>query len=129
MSQSKRVLVVDDNQTNCEVLQEMLADEFEVLIANDGGSAMQLAQQYQPTIVLLDVMLPGLSGLDVCRRLRKLPAMSKARIIMVSAKAMPSERAQGLEAGADDYLTKPFDYPDLMAVIDPNSDIPVPLTP
>jgi len=120
MAQLQQVLVVDDNQTNCEVIQEMLADEYDVLTATNGLDAIAMAEQHQPDIVLLDFMLPGINGLEVCQRLRHLSKMSRTRIIIVSAKAMPSERAQGLAAGANAYITKPFDYPDLMTAIRAN---------
>jgi DNA-binding response OmpR family regulator len=67
--------------------------------------------------VLLDVMMPGMDGLEICRRLRETPGLSDTIIIMVSAKAMPSERAAGIRAGADDYITKPFDEVELMEVL------------
>jgi two-component system, cell cycle response regulator len=120
MAQLQQVLVVDDNQTNCEVIQEMLADEYDVLTATNGLDALAMAEQHQPDIVLLDFMLPGINGLEVCQRLRHLSKMSRTRIIIVSAKAMPSERAQGLAAGANAYITKPFDYSDLMTAIRAN---------
>lgn len=113
----KRILVVDDNPTNLEIVQEMLEDEYHVLTASTGEGALQVASRFQPGIVLLDVMLPGIDGYEVCRRLRTMPGMSRSRIIMVSAKAMPSERAQGIDAGADGYITKPFDDGELRAMI------------
>jgi DNA-binding response OmpR family regulator len=70
-------------------------------------------------VILLDVMLPGTNGCDVCRRLRQLPGMSDVRIVMVSAGALPSERKRGLDAGADAYVTKPFDYADLLVAMQP----------
>jgi two-component system cell cycle response regulator len=117
MRPPKRVLVVDDNPVNLEIIQEILDDTYVVLLATNGRDAVRLAETYRPRIVLLDVMLPGVDGYQVCRRLRSLPRMDDARIIMVSAKAMPSERQQGLDAGADDYVTKPFDDADLLAAI------------
>jgi CheY-like chemotaxis protein len=120
MAQLQQVLVVDDNPTNCEVIQEMLADEYDVLTATNGLDAIAMAERHQPDIVLLDFMLPGINGLEVCQWLRHLSKMSRTRIIIVSAKAMPSERAQGLAAGANAYITKPFDYPDLMTAIRAN---------
>ncbi|HEX3655348.1 MAG TPA: response regulator [Pirellulales bacterium] len=117
MSAGPCVLVVDDNAINLEICQEILEQEFTVFTASNAREAIQRAQQHQPQIVLLDVMLPGVDGLEICRRLRQLPEMRLARIIMVSAKAMLSERTAGMDAGADAYLTKPFDYDDLLAAI------------
>ena len=70
-----------------------------------------------PAVVLLDVMMPGMDGLEICRRLRDTPGLRNTAIIMVSAKAMPSERAAGIRAGADDYITKPFDEVELLEVL------------
>src|SRR6185437_13265932 len=112
-----RILVVDDNQVNLEICEEILGHEFEVLMASNGNEALRLAQQHKPQIILLDIMLPGTDGLEVCRRLRRLPETRWSTIIMVSAKAMPSERAAGVAAGADAYITKPFDFDDLLTAI------------
>jgi len=117
MLRPKRVLVVDDNPVNREIIDEVLSDDYEVIMAANGPEALLLAERFQPQVVLLDVMLPGMDGYDLCRKLRSMPDSSGARIIMVTAKAMPSERASGLEAGADAYLTKPFDETDLLAVV------------
>lgn len=119
MGQPDSVLVVDDNPTNCEVIQEILDQEYHVVTANSGVEALQLAERHQPRVVLLDVMMPGMDGFETCRQLRQVPGMSGARIIMVSAKAMASERAEGLNAGADEYLTKPFDEVQLFTAMRP----------
>ena len=117
MSRRKRILVVDDNAMNREILDEILTEEFDILMAANGSDALHLAEKYHPRVVLLDVMLPGLDGYDICRKLRQMPNMSDARIVMVSAKAMPSEQAQGFSAGADAYITKPFDDAELLASV------------
>jgi DNA-binding response OmpR family regulator len=117
MNAHKRILVVDDNPTNLEIFQEMLDGEYLVLTAKDGAESLQIAERFSPRVVLLDVMLPGIDGYETCRRMRRIAAMSDARIIMVSAKAMPSERVAGMSAGADAYITKPFDDAELMAAI------------
>jgi DNA-binding response OmpR family regulator len=119
MSNPKRILVVDDNPVNCEIIEEILGDEYEVIVANNGVDALALAQRYQPRIILLDVMLPEVDGYLICRKLRSMSEVNKSRIIMVTAKAMPSERAQGFAAGADSYITKPFDETELIAAIRP----------
>lgn len=122
MMRRMRVLVVDDNSMNREIITEVLGEQYIIIEADDGHTAMQLAQRYRPRIVLLDVMLPELDGYEVCRSLRRMPTMASARIIMVTAKAMPSERARGLEAGADAYISKPFDDSELLAAIRPTTD-------
>lgn len=117
MYSPKTMLIVDDNLVNQEIYREILGDEYVLVVAGDGEEAIRLATRDRPHVVLLDVMLPGLDGYEICRRMRKLPEMRGARIIMVSAKAMPSERASGMAAGADAYITKPFAESDLLAAI------------
>ena len=117
MNAHKRILVVDDNPTNLEIFEEMLDGEYVVLTARDGAESLAIAERFSPRVVLLDVMLPGIDGYEVCRKLRGIAGMSDARIIMVSAKAMPSERVAGMNAGADAYITKPFDDAELLTAI------------
>jgi putative two-component system response regulator len=118
------MLIIDDNATNREILQEIFEQDYSILIAANGAAALKLAARYHPRVVLLDVMLPDLDGNDVCRRLRNMPGMARAKIIMVSAKAMPSECAEGYSAGADAYITKPFDDAEIMALVrNPMSEI------
>jgi len=117
MSMPKDVLVVDDNANNVEVIHEILDGDYNVIDAANGWEALEIAERLAPQFVLLDVMLPIIDGYEVCRKMRQLPGMTRARIIIVSAKAMPSERRLGLEAGADDYLTKPFDDGELLSLL------------
>jgi CheY-like chemotaxis protein len=117
MRTSKTVLVVDDNPLNLEICREILDGDYEVLTARDGPEAIRLASRHRPGVILLDIMLPEMDGYETCRRLRNLSATRNTSIIMVSAKAMPSERAEGLAAGADFYLTKPFDDSELLTAI------------
>jgi DNA-binding response OmpR family regulator len=103
-----RVLVVDDDATVSEILSHYLVREgFEVVTAADGGTALERARAWQPDLVLLDLMLPGTSGLEVCRRLRTSEAAS-VPIIMLTARGEERERIFGLRLGADDYIVKPF---------------------
>jgi CheY-like chemotaxis protein len=117
MRSPKTMLIVDDNLVNQEIYREILGDEYLTVMAGDGMEAIRLAIRHRPHVVLLDVMLPGLDGYEICKRLRSLPETRGARIIMASAKAMPSERDLGMAAGADAYITKPFDESDLLAAI------------
>ena len=108
-----RVLVVDDEEPLRNLVCQYLEREgFAVLTASDGVAALELARRHGPTVVVLDLMLPGLDGLEVCRRLR---AFSDAYVIMLTAKAEEIDRIIGLEVGADDYLTKPFSPRELVA--------------
>jgi len=110
-----RALVVDDEATILEFLGMGLGYEgFQVESAMDGPSALAVADRFRPDVVILDVMLPGLDGIEVCRRLR---ARGDVAIIMLTAKGEVEERITGLDAGADDYLPKPFRFQELLARI------------
>ena len=107
------VLVVEDDATLAMTLRYNLERAgYRCLVAGDGGRALELARQERPALVLLDVMLPGMDGIEVCRRLR---AESTVPIIMVTAKVEEIDRVVGLEVGADDYVTKPFGMRELVA--------------
>lgn len=114
MAQHGKILIVDDNPLNIEILEERLED-YQTLAVESGEAALEIAPEFQPDIVLLDIMLPGDDGYDVCRRMRHDPSLKRTKIIMVSAKAMLEERLKGYAAGADDYLTKPFEGDELVA--------------
>lgn len=117
------VLVVDDEPLIVEFLAENLrADDFTVITAASGGEAIDVLAASRPDVVLLDVVLPDMSGYDVCRRVRGGDAVNDPwdpdlPIIMLSAKAEHTDRVRGLNRGADDYVTKPFHYPELLARI------------
>ena len=105
-----RVLVVDDIEANVKLLEARLtAEYFEVATANSGPAAIQICAEQGADVVLLDVMMPGMDGFEVCRRLKSNPKTQHIPIIMVTALDQPSDKIQGLEAGADDFLTKPVD--------------------
>lgn len=103
-----RVLIVDDVPANLKLLDAKLtAEYFGVLKASSGPEAIEIATSQLPDIILLDVMMPGMDGFEVCRRLKAAPATEHIPIVMVTALDQPKDRVQGLEAGADDFLTKP----------------------
>jgi len=107
------VLVVEDESSYVEALMVGLAREgFRVVVATDGAEALECFDRVQPDVVLLDIMLPKVSGLDVCRQLRK---RSQVPIIMVTAKGAEIDTVVGLEVGADDYVTKPYRMRELVA--------------
>lgn len=111
-----RILIVDDNPTNVKVLQTRLAVEgYEIVTAADGEEALATARQQTPDLILLDVMMPKLDGFEVCRRLRADPSFPFTPIIMVTAMADSKDIVAGLEAGGDEYLTKPVDHAALAA--------------
>lgn len=110
-----KILIVDDDENICELLRLYLEkDGFETAVANDGEKAIELAAEYSPDLILLDIMLPKLDGWQVCREIRK---TSETPIIMLTAKGETFDKILGLELGADDYVSKPFDTKELIARI------------
>ena len=111
-----RVLVVDDILSNVKLLEAKLtAEYFEVVTAFSGQEALERIEEHEPDIVLLDVMMPGMDGFEVCRRIKHNPRTAHVPVVMVTALDQPSDRVMGLEAGADDFLTKPVDDAALFA--------------
>ncbi len=114
VSQSK-ILIVDADENICELLRLYLEkDGFDVQIANEGEEALRLAERFLPDLILLDIMLPKLDGWQVCREIRK---TSETPIIMLTAKGETFDKVLGLELGADDYVTKPFETKEVLARI------------
>jgi phosphate regulon transcriptional regulator PhoB len=110
------ILVVEDERDIAELVQFNLRQEgFAVVIAANGEQALAAAHEQRPALLILDWMLPGLSGLEVCRRLRADPATGRVPILMLTAKTAEVDRVLGLEMGADDYVTKPFSPRELVA--------------
>ncbi len=111
-----RVLVVDDITANLRLLEaRLLAEFYEVQLATSGPEALGLAQRWGPDVILLDVMMPGMDGYEVCRRLKANVATAHIPVVMITALMDPVERVRGLEAGADDFLSKPVDDATLFA--------------
>ncbi len=103
-----RVLVVDDILPNVKLLEAKLTSEyFDVLCATSGPEALDIIQREQPDIVLLDIMMPGMNGFEVCEKIKSDPLTTHIPVVMITALDQPSDRVAGLEAGADDFLTKP----------------------
>ncbi|CAH1667030.1 PleD family two-component system response regulator [Chelatococcus asaccharovorans] len=113
---SARVLVVDDTPINVKLLEARLSAEyFDVISASNGREALEICEQNRCDIVLLDAMMPGMDGFEVCRKLKSQPSTVHIPIVMVTALDQPSDRLRGLDAGADDFLTKPVDDMALIA--------------
>lgn len=111
-----RLLLVEDDTALAELLTwHFEREEFDVRRTPDGEEALVLAEERAPDIVILDWMIEGLSGIEVCRRLRRRPATANVPIIMLTARGEESDRVRGLETGADDYVTKPFSPRELVA--------------
>lgn len=110
------ILVVEDEEHILELIKfNLQKDGFQVLEASEGFAALKMAEQEKPDLIILDLMLPGLSGLEVCRQLRKNDDTTGIPIIMLSAKSEELDKVLGLEMGADDYMTKPFSPRELVA--------------
>ncbi len=113
---SARILVVDDVDVNVKVLEAKLSSEYyQVMSANDGMTALQIAHQEHPDLILLDVMMPRMDGFETCRRLKADPRTADIPVVMVTALSEPADRVRGLEAGVDDFLTKPVNDTALFA--------------
>jgi len=116
MRESPRILVVDDTPVNVRLLSDLLtAKRYVVATAASGPEALEKIDREAPDLVLLDVMMPGMTGYDVCRKLRENPDTSLLPVVMVTALDPAQERVKGLEAGADDFLTKPINQLELLA--------------
>lgn len=112
---NKKILIVDDDENICELLRLYLEkDGYSTIVTNDGEQALQCAQVIKPDLILLDIMMPVLDGWQVCREIRK---NSNVPIIMLTAKGETFDKVLGLELGADDYITKPFDTKEVIARI------------
>ena len=113
MAEKQRVMIVDDDANIAELISLYLAKEcYETKIVYDGEEALKVFPEFRPNIILLDLMLPGMDGYQVCRELR---TTSQVPIIMLSAKGEIFDKVLGLELGADDYMIKPFDSKELVA--------------
>ena len=116
MRERKTVLVIEDEPDIQELLEFNLHKQgFNVLVAGDGETGLTSAVEHKPDLIILDIMLPGLDGLEVCKEIRKNSELDTAVILMLTAKSEEADMVVGLELGADDYLTKPFSPKELVA--------------
>lgn len=116
------ILVVDDNQDNAEIIRQYLEIRgYPITVAHDGDEALAAFEQVKPALVLLDVMMPGRDGWEVCRLMKQHPVLGKnVRIVMVTALDEWEDKREALQTGADDYVEKPFDLPSLAVTVQRN---------
>ena len=112
------ILIIEDDADIAESLEYNFKREgFRIALAESGEKGLRLAQdeKSQPALIILDLMLPGMNGMELCSKLRRDPATAKIPVVMLTAKAAESDKVAGLETGADDYVVKPFSFKELIA--------------
>ncbi len=114
MQAKKKMLAVDDDPNNTTIVEELFGDHYDLRTAATGKEALKTALDFQPDVILLDIMLPDMNGYEVCRLLREHSSLSHTKIIMVSAKGAIDDRVRGYKVGANDYITKPFEEENIM---------------
>ena len=117
MQEKSKILAVDDNSINLAIIEELLENQYNLITVSTGIDALKVAQEFRPDLILLDIMLHGMNGYEVCQQIRESSSLRHTKIIMISAKAMTSDRLKGYQIGADDYLTKPFDGEEFLAKV------------
>ena len=114
----KKILIVDDVELNVELLVQLLEDEYELVVASDGEQGVRLANQEEPDLILMDMSLPVVDGWEATRQIKAIEALKAIPVIGISAHAMSGDAARAIEAGCDDYLTKPIDDDVLFATLE-----------
>jgi C4-dicarboxylate-specific signal transduction histidine kinase len=117
VKEKQKILAVDDDPRNVKILLLSLGSEWEIRTANSGEEAMAALETFTPDVILLDIMMPGIDGYEVCKRVRALPQLELTKVVLISGKALLEERLKGYEIGADDYITKPFISEELHAKV------------
>jgi diguanylate cyclase (GGDEF)-like protein len=117
MEQHGRVLIVDDNAMNVDVLRRILRKDYELESAADGEECLQKLTTFKPQLVLLDIMMPGIDGYETCRRIKSNPLGEFVQVVLVSGKGTPADRVHGYESQADDYIVKPFNHDELLSKV------------
>lgn len=113
---TKRVLIAEDEESIVASLEFLMRKAgFETCVARDGTAALERVADFAPDLVLLDIMLPGRSGYDICARIRENPVLHGTRVLMLTARGSSADEARGMAVGADAYLTKPFSTQELVA--------------
>ena len=117
MKKTNKVLIIDDDTTNLSYLSELLGKKYTLEKADCGEEGLQKAESFKPDLVLLDIMMPGIDGYDVCKKLRAHKELSNTKVLFLSAKVQMAEKLKGYRVGGDDYITKPFDDDEVLAKI------------
>ncbi len=113
-----RILIVEDEEPIIKSLTFLFRQEgYNFTVAQSGEEAIRIASERKPELILLDIMLPGMDGYEVCRRIKNTPELKDIYVIMLSAKSQEADRERGFESGADEYITKPFSPNQLMAKV------------
>ena len=121
MDTQETILVVDDNRDNVEILRAFLESRgYQVAAAPDGTTALAKLEEVNPALVLLDVMMPGMDGWQVCRTIKNHPDFGRTRVVMVTAKGGYEDKFEGMRSGADDYVVKPVDLQELAEKVERN---------
>ena len=115
---AQMILVVDDNEANLRLINAVLKTRgYEIVEATSGEAALELLTAQQPSLILMDVQMPGLSGIDVARTIRSMPVLAELPLIAITAMAMKGDREEILAAGFNDYLAKPYKMGDLLSLV------------
>lgn len=117
-AQKKKILAVDDNPNNTTIIKELFGERYVLRTAATGKEALKKALDFQPDIILLDIMLPDMDGYEVCRLLREQSSLSETKIIMVTAKGALEDKVTGYEVGANDYIAKPFEEKNILESVE-----------
>jgi response regulator RpfG family c-di-GMP phosphodiesterase len=117
MDQHGRILIVDDNATNVDILRRLLRKDYELAVAGNGEECLAIVPTFKPQLVLLDIMMPGMDGYEACRRIKFSAIGDFVQVILVSGKGSAAERIKGYEFQADDYIVKPFDHDELLSKV------------
>jgi putative two-component system response regulator len=117
VAERSRILIVDDNAMNVDILRRLLRKEYEIETFDNGEDALKRISVFRPDVVLLDIMMPGLNGYEVCQRIKESPIGELTQVILVSGKASTDERVKGYAVGADDYVVKPFEHDEMLSKV------------
>ncbi len=112
-----KILAVDDTVVFTGILSKILEDDYDIKTASSGEEALEIIEEFMPNIILLDVMMPGLNGYEVCEKIKANKKFESIKILFLSGMTEPEERVKGYEVGGDDYITKPFIQQELLAKI------------